>query len=160
MPRGRADIGVATIHRLLAEQGGFRVSKEAAEVAQKALEEFLESCGAAARKALELKKAKTVTREVLLHILESKCIDASALVLRGRKARGVPEAGAERLFRSKLGKDMRISEEAKKGIQALAEYKIEKIGSRAALVAEAAKTDGSKTIKARHVEAAISILRM
>jgi histone H3/H4 len=158
-------IGVATCHRLLSAGSGIngvRVSKEAAEEAQKAVRLMLERAGREASGLLRLKKTKTVNMEVLsLCFRNNQCLgvgekDLTSAPRKGKGQRGVPVAGAATIFRSKLSQGDRLGDDGDvgKALVGAAEAYLKALGKNAGLMASAGRRT---TIKGADLVAATQL---
>jgi len=155
----RPDIGKSTVHRLLTKSaGGSRVADEAAEAVLAALMVYIQSAGEKAQERLKIAKRKTVTEADAVEVFSSACLGIGRGSLRYNKlaTRGIPVAGAERVFKSAMNKDSRTSDAVKGIIAAAAEAFVAAIGSRAKQVTDLVTKGTRNTIKARDVNAALA----
>jgi histone H3/H4 len=169
-------ITVAAVIRLLKDNRDIRCGALAGKVAQEGAERLLIKIAKAGQQQLKLRKAKTLTRKDLEHIIETQfehmnldkafVIGKRAGPPRRRRAaeegeeapkkgkkhppRGLSVAGVEKIVRNQLG-DNHISQTAKDDLVAIGETYIINLGKMAAKIAV---TAGRKTIQVKDIKAA------
>lgn len=171
-------ITVAAVIRLLKDNRDIRCGALAGKAAQEGAERLLVKIAKAGQQQLKLRKAKTLTRKDLEHIVETQfehmnldkafVIGKRAGPPRRRRAaeegeepkkgkkhppRGLSVAGVEKIVRAQLG-DNHISQTAKDDLVAIGETYIINLGKMAAKIAV---TAGRKTIQVKDIKAANEI---
>ena len=158
----REDIGPATCRRVLhaglvARIPDGRVSAEAVEDTHDLVTKFIKTIAVAVEKQLKIKKAKTVTAEMIEDVVSNCAYNIKAADLMAVKGehRNFPVAGTVRVLHSNMSEGLRVSDDAKKMLAAACDSYVRKIGFRAGLIAESAKR---KTVLRNDVRAAIQML--
>lgn len=158
-------LSLAPVHRLLSqgaasEVADVRVSKDASKLAKEKLEHMLRDIARECAKLMAVARRKTLTKEILLSVVESRLrcgLSADALdhKLRKGESRGLAQASVLAVFDSAFG-DLRTDAASKAALVSLSEAVLKLLGQRAGLLVKAAKRS---TIQGEDVATAFRLLQ-